>query len=74
VIMSIGMSQFKFQLLELRDSTPQEWLRVWAKSFDDETGDDPEYSVLIAKHESLSAEYFQLIGKWKDNAWAEGKW
>jgi hypothetical protein len=64
------MSRFKFQVL--RDSTPQEWLRVWAGWY--QRGDDPKYRDLIAKYKSLSAEDFEEIGKWKDDAKTERRW
>ena len=56
----------------MRDSPPQEWLRVWAARY--QSDDDPEYRKLIAKYESLSAEDFERIGKWKDGAKTERQW
>lgn len=62
------MSHFKFQVLEMRASTPQEWLRRWAESYDRKVGDDPEYRQLIARCKSFSPDDFREIGKWKDGA------
>jgi hypothetical protein len=66
------MSQFRFQILEMRDSTPQEWLNWWARRYGYQSDDDPEYRDLIEKHKSLSAEDFRRIGKWKDGVAKEG--
>jgi hypothetical protein len=68
------MSQLRFQVLEMRDASAREWLLWWVSRYQDETGDDPEYVSLIEKSESFSADDIRLIGKWKDNAWTEGKW
>ena len=68
------MSQFRFQVLEMRYSTPQEWLSWWAKRYDYKTDYDPEYRALIEKHKSFSAEDFRRIGKWKDGATTEVQW
>jgi len=35
--------------------------------------DDQEHADLIARHDSLSAEEFVLIGKWKDDAKAPAR-
>ncbi|HVB32751.1 MAG TPA: hypothetical protein VNJ52_00040 [Patescibacteria group bacterium] len=66
------MSRFRFQVLEVRDSAPQEWLRVWAGLYP--SADDPEYHDLVARYKSLSAEDFERIGKWKDSATTEAQW
>ncbi|MFZ2062811.1 MAG: hypothetical protein WAU82_17515 [Candidatus Binatus sp.] len=66
------MSRFRFRILELRDSTPQEWLRVWDGRYQEH--DEKEYRDLIGKHESLSAEDFVRIGKWKDGAKTPRLW
>lgn len=68
------MSQFRFQVLEMRGSTPEEWLSRWAKRYEEITGYDPDYNELIKKCGSFTAEDFRRIGKWKDNANSEGKW
>jgi hypothetical protein len=68
------IGQFRFQILEARDSTPQEWLRFWATRYEDQTDYDPEYRALIKKHESFSADDFRRIGKWKDGATTERQW
>ena len=56
----------------MRDSTPQEWLRVWAGRY--QGYDEKEYQDLIEKHKLFSAEDFRRIGKWKDGATTEGQW
>jgi hypothetical protein len=66
------MSQFRFQVLEMKDSPPQDWLRVWAGLY--RGYDETEYRDLIEKHESFSAEDFRRIGKWKDGVTTEGPW
>jgi hypothetical protein len=33
-----AMNEFKFQVLEMRDSSPEEWLSRWATRFDEDTG------------------------------------
>ena len=68
------MSQFTFQVFEMKVSTTQEWLRRWAKRYEKITGYDPEYNDLIKKHESFTAEDFRRIGKWKDGVTTEGRW
>jgi hypothetical protein len=66
------MSQFRFQVQEMRDSTPREWLCVWAGRY--QGYDETEYGDLIEKHKLLSAEDFRRIGKWKDDATTENQW
>jgi hypothetical protein len=66
------MSRFGFRILELRDTEPQEWLRVWADRYQEY--DDEEYWDLIGKYEALSAEDFVRIGKWKDGAKTARQW
>jgi hypothetical protein len=56
----------------MTDSTPQEWLRVWASRY--QGYDDTEYGDLIEKHKLLSTEDFRRIGKWKDGATTEDQW
>src|SRR5579859_2906550 len=68
------MSPFKFQILDVRESTPQEWLREWAARYPSKDYPESEYSELIANYESLSAEDFVRIGKWKDGVKTKGKW
>ena len=66
------MSEFKFQVQEMRDSTPREWLCAWAGRY--QGYDEVEYQHLIDKHKLLSAEDFRRIGKWKDGATTEKQW
>ena len=56
----------------MRDSGPQEWLRVWASRY--QGYDENEYGNLIGKHQSLLTEDFRRIGKWKDDATTEDQW
>jgi hypothetical protein len=58
----------------MRDSTPQEWLKCWAECYGYQSDDDPEYTVLIQKYKSFSADDFIRIGKWKDGAATAGRW
>jgi hypothetical protein len=64
----------QFRVLELRDCTPQEWLRSWASRYPME--DEPEYEYLIARHAAFSSDDFERIGKWKDGVTTKtlGKW
>jgi hypothetical protein len=66
------MCQFRFRVLEMKDTSPQEWLRVWSGRYDGD--DEEEYRKLIAEHKSFSAEHFIRIGKWKDGVTTETKW
>lgn len=62
----VRVSQLRFRFTDGQDIAPQEWLRLWAHLY--RAKDDPEYRALIAKHNSLTAEDFERIGKWKDAA------
>ena len=66
------MTQFRFQVQEMKDSTPKEWLHVWTAGY--QGYDETEYGDLIEKHKLLSAEDFRRIGKWKDDATTENQW
>jgi AraC-like DNA-binding protein len=66
------MNQFRFRSLDGSDIAPQDWLNIWSDRYP--SNDYAGYSELIAKHKSLSAADFALIGKWKDAAKTEGKW
>src|SRR2546429_9860132 len=69
------MDSFKFQVLQMRESAAQEWLRVWAAIYERDSGyDQTEYRALIGKHSAFSAEDFRRIGKWKDAANTENQW
>jgi hypothetical protein len=68
------MSQFRFQVLEMRQSTPQEWLCRWATRYELASIDDGEYRALIERHKTFTADDFIRIGKWKDGATTEGRW
>src|SRR5579862_4325454 len=70
----MSMRKFRFQVLEMKTSTPREWLIRWAKRYEDTTDYDPQYKVLIKKYESFSTEDFRRIGKWKDGATTDGQW
>jgi hypothetical protein len=66
------MRQFRFQVLEMKDTSPREWLQVWSARYGGY--DEKEYADLIAKHESFSAEDFERIGRWKDDVTKESQW
>jgi hypothetical protein len=66
------MCQFRFQVLEMKDTSPQEWLCAWSALYDGD--DEEEYKKLIAEHKSFSAEHFERIGKWADGVTTENKW
>jgi hypothetical protein len=66
------MSQFRFRVQEMRDSTPQEWLCKWAARY--QSDDETEYWRLIAKYPQFSADDFSDIGKWKDGATTGKQW
>jgi len=66
------MNQFRFRSSDGSDITPQDWLNIWSDRYP--SNDYAGYSELIAKHRSLSAADFVLIGKWKDAAKTGGKW
>jgi hypothetical protein len=68
------VNQFKFQVLEMRQSAPQEWLCRWSKRYELAADDDREYWALIERHKSFIADDFIRIGKWKDGATTEGWW
>src|ERR1017187_2888079 len=68
------MNEFRFQVLEMRPSTPLEWLTRWKKRYEDEIKDDPEYRALIERHPLSSADDFRRVGKWKDGATTAGRW
>jgi hypothetical protein len=66
------MSQFRFQVLEMKVTSPQEWLRWWTARYGGY--DEEEYADLIARHKSFSTEDFERIGKWKDDVTKESQW
>ena len=70
------MGQFKFQVLEMKCSTPQEWLRRWSKRYDEEESKKyvEEYKYLIAHYKSYCADDFRRIGKWKDSVTTMDRW
>jgi hypothetical protein len=68
----MSMNRFRFLIPDMKESTPQEWLRVWAARY--KGYDEKEYTYLIEKHGSLSAEEFEQIGKWKDGVKTERQW
>jgi hypothetical protein len=65
-------SRIRFRSTDGRDIAPQEWLHLWAALYPRKY--DPGHDSLIAKNGPLSAEDFERIGRWKDDAEAEGKW
>lgn len=69
---SMSMSQFKFLIPVVKEGAPQEWLHVWSDQY--RGYDEKVYSDLIEKCESLEAEDFVRIGKWKDGAKTTRQW
>ncbi len=67
------MNKFRFLIPDVKEVSAQEWLRTWAERYPEDYSEEI-YRDLIAKHKSLSAADFELIGKWKDNAWSERRW
>lgn len=66
------MSQFRFLVVDVRGTDPQEWLRVWASQY---AGyDEKEYKDLIDKAASFTADDLVRIGKWKDGVTTELQW
>jgi len=43
------MSEAKFQVLEMRDCSPQDWLSWWAKRYEEETDDDKQYHEIAKR-------------------------
>ncbi len=66
------MSEFRFLIVDVRDSAPQESVHVWADQFD--ADDHEERRTLIKRYASFSKDDFVQIGRWKDNAKTQGKW
>src|ERR1700716_3053421 len=66
------MNRLRFRSSDGRDIAPDEWLRMWAALYPRRY--DLGHDSLIAKNEALSAIDFERIGRWKDDAEAEGKW
>jgi hypothetical protein len=58
------MSQFAFRYPEWRDVEPRAWLDYWAGRYNG--GDNNKYFELIEKHDKLSKEDFEQVGKWKE--------
>jgi hypothetical protein len=63
-----------FHILQVAEITPPMWLHIWSERYGGE--DDREHAELIARFQSLSAEDFVRIGKWKDGVLPnqDGKW
>jgi hypothetical protein len=70
------MSELRFQIIVTTDSSPREWVRLWAERYRGD--DDAEHRCLIDSHQSLSADDFERIGKWKEGITTEaaikGRW
>jgi hypothetical protein len=65
-------SQFGFRSSDGRDIAPKEWLPMWAALYPRKY--DHGHDSLVAKNGQLLAIDFEQIGRWKDDAEAEGKW
>jgi len=67
-----GGGRFRFRSTDGRDIAPQEWLRMWAGLFPHRYNQG--HDDLIMKYESLLADDFERIGRWKDAANSDAKW
>jgi len=47
------MNQPNFQILEMRASSPKDWLCSWEARYDEQNDDDQEYQELIQRHMSF---------------------
>ena len=72
VVVSAGMTAFRFRDCEGEDTAPGEWLHVWSARYP--SNDYAEYDDLIARHKSFASEEFVRLGKWKDGVKTEGQW
>jgi hypothetical protein len=53
---------------------PAEWLDSWAKQYHRENKNkysEDEYCYLVNQNSPFSADYFERLGRWKDNAVSE---
>jgi hypothetical protein len=64
------MSQLRFRIPALVDTTPEEWFHFWAAKYPS----DEEYDFLIARHKLFSTEDFVQLAKWKDGVRTEKQW
>jgi hypothetical protein len=69
-----GEIQLTFRSPEDLDISGRDWFDIWG--FVVPGRDERVYQRLIraAKQGSLKAEDFELMGRWKDGAWTEGRW
>ena len=51
----IHMRKFRFQILEMKGTSPREWLRMWSARFPFTDVDEKEHADLVAKYKSFSA-------------------
>jgi len=65
-------SKLTFHSLNGSEITAKEWFDMWGLVVPGR--DELVYRGLIAKHASFSPKHFELIGIWKDGAWAKGQW
>jgi len=65
------MVQIPFRSFDGSDISPKEWLRVWSLD-----RDELVYRELVdlGRRNALSPADLERIGRWKDNAWTDGKW
>jgi hypothetical protein len=50
------------------------WIDEWEREYPSNQYDEKYYGVLIEKAGSLSSADFIIMGRWKDDAWTEGRW
>jgi hypothetical protein len=55
-----------------------DWLQFWESEYDKSDGPESNdvkfYAELIARNGDLSSEDIHNVGRWKDQAWTEGRW
>ncbi|MEK7405623.1 MAG: hypothetical protein AAB225_10995 [Acidobacteriota bacterium] len=68
------MNRLTFHSSDGSEISPKKWLKIWGILTPGR--DEQVYRDLIdiAKHKSFSSRDVERIGRWKDNAWAAGKW
>ena len=50
------------------------WVSEWEREYPVARYDEKYYNLLIQKAGSLSSDDFIVMGRWKDDAWTEGRW
>jgi hypothetical protein len=65
---------FEFRTRTGNPCDPVAWSNEWEPEYPSSQYDEEYYDVLIGRSGNLSPDDFIVMGKWKDDAWAEGKW